>query len=124
MPALLLLAILAADPPAQEPVHIAAIGFTAVRVPADVAASFSETISLRLNQTKLVQMITPRDAAAVLGAERQRELLGCPAEGTSCLAELAGALGADAILTGEILQVGAVIQLTVKILAARDARVL
>src|SRR3954468_24735019 len=125
MAPLMLLAVLAADPtPAAAPPHLAAVGFSAVRIPADLAASFSETFALRLNQTKLVQVITPRDAAAVLGGERQRQLLGCSDDGTSCLAELAGALGADGIVTGEIAQVGSVIQLTVKVLGARDAKVL
>ncbi|MBK7859363.1 MAG: hypothetical protein IPJ65_12220 [Archangiaceae bacterium] len=53
-----------------------------------------------------VKVTTARDMAAVLGAERQRQLLGCSGESASCMAELAGALGADGLVTGTLALVG------------------
>ncbi|MBS2029279.1 MAG: hypothetical protein JST54_15365 [Deltaproteobacteria bacterium] len=46
------------------------------------------------------EIITPSQIGAVLGLDRQRQLLGC-AE-SSCLAELGGAMGADYIVLGNI----------------------
>jgi hypothetical protein len=45
-------------------------------------------------------VVTPGQIGAVLGIEKQRQLLGC-AE-SSCLAELGGALGVDFIVMGSI----------------------
>ncbi len=119
----LALAVLAQSP-AKEPVRLGAVRFTTVRVSEELATSFQETFALRLAETGLVRVTTPRDVANLLGAERQKSLLGCADEATDCLAELAGALGVDGLVTGEVAQVGKVFQVTVKIISARDARVL
>ncbi|MFL5320321.1 MAG: hypothetical protein ACJ790_11745 [Myxococcaceae bacterium] len=47
-----------------------------------------------------------RDVAAAIGMERQRMLLGCD-EGTSCVAEIASALGVDALASGDIAKIAA-----------------
>lgn len=65
------------------------------------------------------KVTTSSQLAAVLGLERQRQLLGCGE--TSCIAELAGALGARAIVSGELTRVGTVFQLSVKVLDATSA---
>ena len=87
---------------APEPVTLASTGFNAVRIAPEVVASFSDTFALRLNETGKVKVMTSGDVAAVLGAERQRQLLGCSDAASSCMAELASALGADAIAIGDI----------------------
>lgn len=107
-----------------DPVKLASVGFTSVRVPKDLAASFEQTLALRLQETGLVRVTTQSDVASILGVERQRQLMGCTNESTNCIAELAGALGVEGVITGEIALVGKVYQLTVRILSARDASVL
>jgi hypothetical protein len=115
--------LLLAQAPTSPPIKLASVGFTQVRVPKALATSFEETFALRLSQTGKARVTTPRDVAAVLGVERQKQLLGCGSNG-SCLAELAGALGAEGIVTGEIALVGKVYQLTIKILSPEQGRVL
>lgn len=109
-----------AQAPAVDPIKLASVGLNQVRVKRDLAVSFEETLALRLSETGLVRVTTPRDVATILGVERQKQLLGCSPESTSCLAELAGALGAEGIVTGEIALVGKVYQLTIKVLSAKD----
>ena len=46
-----------------------------------------------------LQVVTSQDIATLLGMERQKALVGCAEGSTSCMAELANALGADATLT-------------------------
>lgn len=104
-----------------DPVKLASIGFQQVRVPRALATSFEETFALRLSQSGRVRVTTPRDVASLVGAERQKQLLGCSSD-SSCLTELAGALGAEGIITGEIALVGKVYQLTIKILSPADGR--
>lgn len=106
------------------PVRLASGGFTAVRVQKSLATSFEQTLATRLQETKLVRVTTQSDVATILGAERQRQLLGCAADSTHCIAELTGALGVEGLITGEIALVGKVYQLTVRILSANDATVL
>lgn len=99
------------------PIQLASVGFTSVKVSKPLVASFEETFALRLSQGGRVRVTTPRDVVTVLGVERQRQLLGCADDSTSCLAELAGALGSEGIVMGEVAQVGRVLQLTIKVLS-------
>ncbi len=70
-----------------------------------------------------IEVTTPRELATVLGVERQKQLLGCDDSSGSCIAELAGALGADGVITGSIGKVGEVLVCSVKVIDAR-ARVI
>lgn len=65
-----------------------------------------------------VKVLTSRDVGAVVGLERQKELLGC-AE-SSCVAELSNALGVDGLITGDVVVLGGAYVLTVKVLSAKD----
>lgn len=68
--------------------------------------------------------MTSEELAAVLGIERQKQLLGCGTESTSCLAEIAAGLGAPGIVLGSVAIVGNRWAVTVKVIAAKDAQVL
>lgn len=59
-----------------------------------------------LGEKSGITVITAADVADVLGLERQRQLLGCADNGASCAAELAGAMGADAVLSGSLAKAG------------------
>lgn len=102
---------------AAAPIQLASVGFTSVKVSRPLVASFEETFALRLSQGGTVRVTTPRDVVTVLGLERQRQLMGCADDSSSCLAELAGALGSEGIVMGEVAQVGRVLQLTIKVLS-------
>ncbi|MFZ5445579.1 MAG: hypothetical protein ACOZQL_36645 [Myxococcota bacterium] len=116
------LSLFLAQAPVAEPVKLASVGLNRVKVSKELAASFEETFALRLGQTGLVRVTTPRDVASIIGVERQRQLLGCADAASECLAELAGALGAEGIITGEIAQVGKLLQLTLKILSPKTGQ--
>jgi hypothetical protein len=122
IPALLAVALLAAAPaPAssesQEPVRLAAPGFTTIRLPAELGGFYTEHLAQGLNRAGL-QVVTAREIQALLGLERQKQLLGCSDEASSCMAELAGALGVDGMVLGDVARVGRVYQLNVKVLPA------
>ncbi len=99
---------------AAAPVQLASLELTASNAPPETARSLSNTLASRMSDTGLVRVTTPADIAAALGVERQRQLLGC--NESTCLAELAGALGARGIVTGELARIGEVFQLTVRVL--------
>jgi hypothetical protein len=63
--------------------------------------------------------MTSSDMSAVLGFERQKELLGC-AEG-GCLAELGAAMGFDGLVVGTVGKVDGHYSLVVKVIKPSDA---
>jgi hypothetical protein len=65
---------------------------------------FSDALVGELRKNPGLTVMTGSDVEAVLGAERQRQLLGCT--DTNCLTELAGALGADRVVHGSVGRVG------------------
>lgn len=67
-------------------------------------------------------VISRSDIAAMLGFEKQKQVLGC-AEETSCLAEIGGALGVDFMLTGQVGQIGTQYRISLLLVDSRKARV-
>jgi hypothetical protein len=100
-------------------VKLAAIGFTSAGITVEQQQFYSEHFALRLSQRPGIRVVSQKDTAALLGVERQRQLLGC-AE-SNCMAELAGALGVDGIVTGQVARIGSVYQLDVKVLSGSGA---
>src|SRR4051812_21332764 len=70
-----------------------------------------------------VRVLTARQIAAVIGLDRQKQLMGCN-EGTACVAELAGAMGADGLIVGDVGKLGDTYAINVKVLSAKDGSTL
>src|SRR6185295_5852068 len=87
------------------PVRLASPGFSLVGLSDQKGALFVEHLNKQL-ELRGVSVTGKNDIAALLGLERQKQLLGCSDEQASCLAELAGALGVDGLLTGSLGKVG------------------
>jgi hypothetical protein len=85
------------------------------------AQALDDALVQALSQTRLFQVASQRDIAAVLGLERQRQLLGCSEE-SSCLAELSGALDARLVVSGTLNRVGGTYQLTLQSIDPRKAQ--
>ncbi len=118
-PALALaLACLAAAP---SPPRLTAPGFSGVNVDAKTLTFLSDHLAQQLTQAGL-RVVTASELAAVLGLERQKQLLGCGSD--SCLAELSGALGADGVVVGSVGRFDDGLQLNVKIVSAKDGATL
>lgn len=116
---LCLVALLSAAP--APALKLAATPFRGAELPAGRGALYAEHLATRLLE-RGVKVSTQRDIATVLGLEREKQLLGC-ADGSNCLVELAGALGVDAVLTGEVAKLESGFLLVVKVLGASDAAV-
>ena len=70
------------------------------------------------------KVTTAAQLTAVLGLERQRQLLGCGEESSSCAAELANALGADVVVQSTLSKVGDSLRCTVVFVSGRDGTAL
>lgn len=108
---------------APEPVKLASPGLTGFKVEADAAHYYSDYLAQRLVAEGLV-VTTATQMAAMIGLERQRQLLGCETADSSCLAELGAALGVDGIITGTLGRFGNEVQIDVQVVSASDGRTL
>lgn len=98
---------------------LASLDFTGVQLKPEVASFCSEHLAQQLVAQGL-QVTTSRQIATLLGVERQKQLLGCGGEGESCMAEIASALGAPAVIVGEIAKLGTSIQVNVRVVKASN----
>lgn len=80
-----------------------------------------EFFSERLAVASGAQVVTPSMMAALMGLERQRQLLGCD-EGSACLAELANAMGVDFVVAGSLVKLGGGFTVTLRLVDTRTAQ--
>src|SRR2546430_2430818 len=99
---------------AQAKLKLALPGFSGVGVSQEFLRFASEHFAQELGNEGL-SVITEREISTLLGLERQRQLLGCSENSVSCAAELAGALGVDATVVGDIGKFENVYRVNVKI---------
>lgn len=105
---------------AAAPVKLAAPSLQAVGIDAAKANFLSEYLAQQLAGNG-VRVTTSSEIATLIGIERQRQLMTCADTADSCMAELAGALGVDGVITGSLAktETGSYV-VAVKIVNARD----
>lgn len=91
-------------------------------ISANAAEAMTQALAAELRQRPNVEVVSATDLVAVLGMARQRELLGCEAEG--CRVEIGNALDADVLVTGQLSKLGESFLLTVQLLDARTGSTL
>lgn len=87
-----------------------------------IGESVAEQVLTELGKTELVEAMGTSDVQAVLGMERQKQMLGCSENSTSCLAEISAALGAPWLVSGTIGQFGKTTRLDIKLIRAKDGK--
>src|SRR5439155_17203807 len=78
-------------------------------------------MAAELGRYERVRVISSREIAMLLGVERQKELLGCHDD--ACTTQLAGALGAEKILSGQIGIIEQSVVFTLQLTDVRTAKV-
>lgn len=80
------------------------VGVLEIKPEGGVAPALGRQVTNRtaevLSRRPGYRVLAPDDIRAILEREAQKQLLGC--DDDSCLAELAGALGADVLITGRV----------------------
>jgi TolB-like protein len=118
-----LLATLSAAPAAGQRPKLVVMQLTpGGGVDAQVAAALTETVSVEVSQRGFFDVLTNQDINTLLGMERQRQMAGCAEESSSCLTELAGALGARFVMNGSLTQLGDAFQLNLQTLDTKTAQ--
>lgn len=120
---MLLLSLLLASALAAEP-SIPKLACTSFTCSEDITPGLCEAYERRftseLTRTREVSVTTQRDVAQIIGLERQKALMGCAEDATSCTSELAGALGVDGMLTGSVTRTPGGYLLSLKVLKVTD----
>ena len=128
--AVLLCGLVAAPAWAQQPapapapndvVKLAAPGFQGTGVDEATLTFLTDHYAQQL-VVNGVQVVTASQITALVGFERQKELLGCNENNSSCLAELGNALGVDGLVTGSVGKFGGTYQLNLKVLSAKSGQ--
>jgi hypothetical protein len=114
---LLLLALAASGP---NDLRLAAVGFSSPNLPPNITNYYAAHIAHQMT-LEGITVSSPEEVGTLIGAERQRQLLGC-SESSSCLVEIASALGSGGIVTGTIAKFGNETQIDIKVLSATDGR--
>jgi hypothetical protein len=83
---------------------------------------FDDYLLTAVQQASQSEVIGQNDIDAMLGLERQKELLGCE-DDMVCIAEIGGALGVDLLVVMRVAQIGSDWVLTSKVINIRDVRV-
>src|SRR5688572_27796167 len=104
-PALLLLATLTVADSGGRP-SMAVLTLEAKNgVAPDVAELLTSNLITQMGETnRFSRIVGTKEIESVVGYEKQKQLMQC--ESTSCMAEIAGAMGVDYILTGTVGRLG------------------
>ncbi len=102
---------------------LAVIGLKGATVDDGQARVLAESLQSELSALEFYEVIGGGDIAAMLGLERQRQLLGCEA-GAECMAELAGALATERTVAGDVGKVGDTHVLNVSLMNALEGTVI
>jgi hypothetical protein len=97
-------------------------GATCVAMNPKLCDSFVDRCVAELIKDKRLKVLAEHDIAQLIGLERQKQLLGC--DGGNCIAELAGALGADAVLRLSFARSDPYYVTTARVLRSTDGTVL
>jgi hypothetical protein len=118
--ALLLAATLAAA--GGEKPKLIVLNFTAAGgVETEVAGALSEAVTAEVASRGFFAVLSSREVQTMVGLERQKQMMGC-AEESTCLTELAGAMGARFVISGTVAKLGDAYQLSLQTLDTAKAQ--
>jgi TolB-like protein len=108
---------------AAAPVSIAAPGINCARIEKVVCDSFLDRFVTVLGTSGELRVVTGNDISQLIGLERQKQLMGCADSSTSCVAELAGALGVDGVISVSVVKSDPSYIVTTRVVRSADAAI-
>ncbi|MBL8915581.1 MAG: hypothetical protein JNM17_33090 [Archangium sp.] len=105
---------------AEGPVKLAVPGLSLSGIESRLGEAYVERFATLLGKDPRLKVTTRRDIESVLGIERQKQMLGCSDGSSTCLAELAGGLGVDAVLSGSLAKTGNSYIVTLRVVRTKD----
>lgn len=111
----------AAERDAKRPTKIAIMQFKAPGFEAGVVENLYGLFVSEIASVPGYQVVSHDEIEAMLGFEAQKNMLGC--DDSSCLAEIAGALGVDKVVSGKVGKVGQTFVINITLIDQKNARV-
>jgi TolB-like protein len=118
--AAVVLSLFAAAPGAEKP-KLIVLDLTAAGIDERVGSALSEAVTAEAANRAVFQVISSKEVQTMLGVERQKQMVGC-SEGSSCLTELGGALGARFVMSGSVARLGSSFQLSLQTFDTKTAQ--
>ena len=115
---LLVLPAFAAEPAtaAEQKPRLVITELVALRVAPEEASALTDAVVTYLSARGLFEVVGPRDVQTLLGAERQRQLVGaCGEDSLACSLDLSKLVAARFVLSGQLARVGSAYQLTLQL---------
>lgn len=104
----------------------ARIAVTSLASAGELDAKFAdvigELVTAELASRGYFEPISASEISTLLGVERQKQLLGCSEEATSCNAEIASALGAPYLMSGSLTKLSGIYQLNLQVIDTAKSR--
>lgn len=114
---------IAAAPPSSAKPKLVVLQLSAAGgIDDSVGLAMTEAITGEVGKKGYFDVISQKEIQTFLAQERQKQMLGCGEEASSCLSELAGAAGARFILTGAVAKLGDAYQLTLQTLDSQKTQ--
>lgn len=118
MSMLLVLPAFAAEPAtaAEQKPRLVITELVALRVAPEESSALTDAVVTYLSSRGLFEVVGPRDVQTLLGAERQRQLVGaCGEDSLACSLDLSKLVAARFVLSGQLARVGSAYQLTLQL---------
>lgn len=120
---LLALPVLAADSTAEKKPRLVVNDLVPLRVAPEEAHAISDAVVTYLGSRGLFEVLSTRDIQTILGAERQKQLLGaCGEDSLACSVDLSKLVAARFVLSGQLAKVGSAYQLTLQLVDTERAQ--
>lgn len=111
----------AAASAASAPLKVLVLDFAAEDADRPVAKTIGEMVAVSLSRRSYLDVLTGADVRSIAQMEGDRAALGCEGD-SSCLAELAGAMGARLVVHGNVGRLGDLYVVTLNVFNAESAR--
>ncbi|MBI5542778.1 MAG: hypothetical protein HY901_02740 [Deltaproteobacteria bacterium] len=108
--------------PSAKRLRLAFLGVAADANAKGIGDSVSEYVQSQLHSLGAYEVIGKAEIRALLGFEKEKQLLGCAEE--SCLAEVGGAMAAERVISGTLAQVGDSYLLNLSLIDSKRARLI
>ena len=108
---------------ADELPRLAVTDLIAQTATAEEALAITDAVVSALSNRKLFQVVSSRDLQTLLGAERQKQLLGvCDANPEACASDVGNAAVARFVLSGQLARVGSAYQLSLQMVDTQKSQ--
>ncbi len=84
--------------------------------------TITSTVSVAVSKRKGLNVLTAQDVKNLVDIEAQKQMLGCTTGSESCLAEVANAMGAELVLSGDVGKLGSAFVINLHLFDAGKAR--